>query len=169
MNRNEFAAGLGARMMDKEAISARLIGAPVAKMMRKSFGMNPRRSVQVGRFAATAAPMIAGGFLQRSENPLVSGIGSAMTFMPMFAGMTGGRGVRSPRKPKAPKTIKTPPAHAASHQSAQNIGLHPVPGHAGFPMPKANMGTLMNKAKVNPYAVNNPRPTRAKPYPGSFD
>ena len=95
MKKHDFIAGLGERLLDKEAIIGKWVAGPTIRAMR-GLGMSPRRATQVGRFAATAAPMVAGSFLQRSENPLVSGVGSAMTFAPMFSGMTRGKVTSGP-------------------------------------------------------------------------
>lgn len=83
-----------------------------------------------GQFGASAAPLIAGSFLQRSENPVLSGVGTAMTFAPMFKGMTGtGKVTSGPLSgkgkvttPSTPKKIMSPTTKLPSGRTRSGWG-----------------------------------------------
>lgn len=110
-----------AESVDKTAIFGMFErgGANIAKRM----GMSPEAQKGIGQFSRMAAPMVAGSYLQRSDNSLLSGIGTAMTYAPMFMGMMPNK-LWGPDTPvKTPAGAKPAPAGPAKSMPAAGAPL----------------------------------------------
>lgn len=111
MNKYAFIGGLSRRLFTRGALG---------------MGVKPGTAKAVGRFGETLGPLMLGSYLFRSENPLVSGVGQAMTFAPMFKGMIP-RSARRDLMSSATKVKKPAPVPGYSGaQKTMNFEAPPV-------------------------------------------
>lgn len=93
--------------MDKAAVFG--IGQRLGEGVASRLGMNPAAQKSMGEFGRMAVPMVAGSYLQRSEDPMLSGLGTALTYAPMFMGMMP-KNLWGPQTPVGKPKPAGPPA-----------------------------------------------------------
>lgn len=139
--------------MDKYAIGARLGEAAAARM-----GMNPQAQKAMGEFGRMAVPMVAGSYLQRSESPLVSGLGTALTYAPMFMGMMP-KNLWGPDTPVG-KTAPTGAPKTTPTVAPKATSVMGKPGRSFYRGPRTPQGLVPSPAVRKP---KTPKPPTKAP------